>query len=438
MRARDFFLALLVIGLGIFLTYAKSGRLDDLVFEWDGPWIGSFDEYTYVESREIEGPVPAEIHILNAHGAIEVAAVGGTEKAVVQLKKRVYARTKAEADAVADVLRMDVVLSAERLVLSTNRDEFRRKRFATEFKILVPPETAVVLKNSYGPVRIEGTGRSEIRNPHGEVIVRGIAGPLDLFTSYASVDIDGVRSGVRISSPHGDLDIKNVEGSVDLDHSYGRVGLDLISGRTVVRGSHSKVTASHLADDAEIGSTYERITLSEAKSVKIRANHCDVTATSLQGDFDVTNTYGNVRIDGLDGELRVDGHNVAVDARGLGEGTIFVRSTYENVSLAGFSGPVEVILSHAGLTLEPAASLAGAVGVQGEYADVRIVWPAGFRVPFEGRTRSGRIAWNLVERPDSETSNGTTEVLAFSTERGKPKVAIATTHGDIRVDPSGR
>ncbi|MBN1938293.1 MAG: hypothetical protein JW843_01810 [Candidatus Aminicenantes bacterium] len=438
MRARDIVLALLVIGLGVFLTYAKSGRLDDLFFDLDGPWLGVFDEYTYEESREIDGPVPAEIQVLNARGAIEVSAAGGPDKAVVHFKKRVYARSRADADAIAESLRLNVVSSPDRLVLSTNREEFRRKRFSTEFKILVPPQTAVVLKNSYGPVRIEGTGRSEIRNPHGEVLVRGIVGPLELFASYGGVDVDGVRDDVRMSAPHGDVDIRNVEGSVDLDHSYGRVGLDRIARRTIVRGSHSQVTASNLADEAEIASTYERIIISSAKSIKVRAGHCDIAAKAVDGGFDVTNSYGRVRIDGLTGDLRVDGNNVEVDGLDLRAGTIFVRTTYKNVSLAGFSGPAEVIFSHAGLTLAPAPVLSGGIGVQGEYADVRLVWPAGFRAPFEARTRNGRIIWSLEEKPDSETSNGTTEVLAFSAETGKPKVAIATSHGDIRVDAAGR
>ncbi len=438
MRARDIFLALLVIGLGVFLTYAKSGRLDDLTFGWDGPWLGSSEEFTYEETREIPGPVPAEVQVLNAHGTIEVSATGGTDKATVTFKERIVARTKADADVIAEALRMDVARSEDRLVLSTNRDDFRRRRFSTEFKILVPPGTAVILKNSYGPVRIEGTGKAEIRNPHGEVFVRGIAGSLDLSASYETVEVDGVRGDVLISALHGSVDVRNVDGAVELDHSYGRVGLDRIARRAIVRGSHSQITASNLSDEAEFASSYDRITVTTAKTVKVRAQHCDIAAKAIDGALDLADTYGRVQIDGLTGDLRVDGNNVKVTGLGLSAGTIFVRTTYENVSLSGFSGPAEVVLSHAGLTLEPTPALGGNVNVQGSYVDVRFVWPDGFRAPFEGRTRNGRIVWNLETKPDSETSNGTTEVLAFTTETGKPKIAIVTSHGDIRVEAAGR
>ena len=58
MRAREVFLALLIIGAGVFLTYEKSGRLDGWFEGWDGPWFGDLDEFVYEETREIRRPRP--------------------------------------------------------------------------------------------------------------------------------------------------------------------------------------------------------------------------------------------------------------------------------------------------------------------------------------------------------------------------------------------
>ena len=41
-------------------------------------------------------------------------------------------------------------------------------------------------------------------------------------------------------------------------------------------------------------------------------------------------------------------------------------------------------------------------------------------------------------RPDSQKSNGITELKAFSGETGKPVIKIDTTHGDVQVDPAGK
>ncbi len=438
MRARDFFLALLVIGLGVFLSYAKSGRLDDLTFGWDGPWARSLDDFTFEETREIPGPLPAEIQVINSHGTIEVAATGTAEKATVHFKERIAARNRTEAEAVAEALRMDIASSGGRLVLSTNRDDFRRRNFRTEFKMTVPPGTVVRLKNSYGPVRVEGTGKAEIDNPHGEVFVRRTSGLLKISSSYASIVVDGVAGNVRLSAPHAEVDLRNIDGEVDVEHSYGRIALDGIARRSVIKGTHSEVEASNLSDQADISSSYKRITVASTRSLVFRAHHCDISAKAVDGSFEANDSYGHVRIEGLTGDLKIDGTNVRVTGLGLGAGSLFVKTTYENVALSGFSGPAEVVLSHAGLVLEPAPTLSGKIGVQGEYADVRLVWPDGFQTPFEARTRNGRIVWNLARKPDSETSNGSTEIRAFTSETGKPKIEIATVHGDIRVEAAGR
>ncbi|MHB8054101.1 MAG: DUF4097 family beta strand repeat-containing protein [Candidatus Aminicenantales bacterium] len=437
MRARDVFLALLIIGAGVFLTYEKSGRFDEWFDGWDGLRFGFYDEFTYEETPLIPGPLPAEIRVLNAHGNIEISGAA-TDRATVVFKKRISARNKAEADRIAADLRMTVERAGDRLILGTNRDSFRRRHFSTDFKIVVPPGTAAILNNSYGLVRVEGTGKTDIGNPHGEIFVRGISGPLVLISSYEAIDVDGVRGDVRIEAPHGEVEVKNLDGGLELDHSYGHIALDRIGGKTIVRASHSGVSARALGADSEIETTYDTIKITEARAVKIRARHCDVEAKAVSGLLDITDDYGAIRVVSILGDLKIEGRNVEVEGREVRSPDVFIKTGYENVFLSGFTGKTTVVLDHGRVTLEPDASLAGAVDVQGTYADVRLIWPAGFRTPVIVQTRDGRITWNLPERPDLETTNGISETRAFTGETGKPGIKVATTHGDVQVDPSGR
>ena len=437
MRAREVFLALLIVVAGVLLTYEKSGRLDGWFEGWDGPWFGGSDEFVYEETREISVPISSEVQVINAHGRIEVSGAA-TGKATVVFKERIFARNKEDADRIAAALRMIVTSSGSRLTLSTNRDEFDRKNFSVSFKIAVPAGTAVRLKNSYGLVRTEGTGPAEIANPHGAVVVRGIAGPLTLTSSYEEIDVDGVRGNAHIGAPHSRVALKNIEGSLTLDHSYGAVDLERIGGKTIVNGSHSEVAARGLSAEAEISTTYETIRVEDAGPVRIRARHCDIEAKNIGGLFDAANTYGRVRVEDLSGDLKIDGRNIAVEGLGVRSPDVAVRTTYENVSLSGCVGKISVFLSHGRLNLEPDPALSGPVDVQGDYADIRLLWPVGFRAPFEARIRDGRIIWNLPEGPDSKKSNGLTEIRAFSLETGRPAIKIDTAHGDVTVDPAGR
>jgi hypothetical protein len=438
MRARDIFLALLVIGVGVFLTYEKSGRLDGLFGEgWEGPWWRTSTTFDYEETQEIPGPVPAELQVVNGRGEIEIVG-GDTDKVTVVFKKHVSARDQAEADQIAAELRMIVTPSESRLVLSTNRDNFRKKRFATDFKIVLPAGKDVLVKNAYGLVRTGQTGRTEITNPHGDVVVRSVEGSLILKNSYQSVDVDGVRGDARVQASHAETTLKNILGELTLDHSYGEIRLENISRKLILNGSHSGIQAKGLRAEAEISSSYETIILSDVSAVRVQAHHCDIQGDGITGLFDVTNTYGRVKFTALKGDLKVEGGNVSVDGRGLQSSEIYIHTTYQNVFLAEFSGKATVVLSHGDLNLEPIGPLTGGIDVQGTYAGVRIAWPAGLRVPFEGRARDGRIVWNLDERPDLETSNGSTETRAFSKETGKPGLLIVTTHGDIKVEPAAR
>jgi len=65
-----------------------------------------------------------------------------------------------------------------------NRDDFKRKSFETDFKIVVPAGTRVLVKNSYGPIKVRETGASELINSHGRIsasAVAGRAGPADIL-----------------------------------------------------------------------------------------------------------------------------------------------------------------------------------------------------------------------------------------------------------------
>jgi DUF4097 and DUF4098 domain-containing protein YvlB len=208
-----------------------------------------------------------------------------------------------------------------------------------------------------------------------------------------------------------------------------------VEQKLTVNGRSSRVFAKDLAGETEIRSTYEPIAVTKARAVTIRGHHNEVEINETAGPCDVTNEYGIVRVSDLTGDLKIDGRNTEVVGRRLRAEVINIVTTYEKVYLAGFSGRVSVNVSHAPLVLEP-ETLTGPVDVQGDYADIRFVWPVGARHPFEAKTRQGVIRWGLAERPSVETSNGTAITKAFLGETSRPAIKIVTTYGDIRVEES--
>jgi hypothetical protein len=432
MKARDVFLALFIIALGVFLTYAKTGRLD---FVLDGDfefWFFPSEEFVFEESQEIAAPLPQEIHIINAHGGVEMQGEE-TDKITVFFKKSIYRKDKDEAQKVADALKMIVNREEPRLILSTNRDEFRRKNFKTYFKILIPAGTDVLVKNSYGLVKAAKTGKTDIANPHGEVQTSDTSGQLIIDNSYEDVSILNALADCQVTSPHSRVTAVNVLGEFLLDNSYGDVELENIEKNVRVNGSHSQVTGKSLKGDVELASSYKKISLTDAGPSIIRGRHCDIEAKGINGSLEITDNYARLRLDDIRGNVKIEGTHMEISAESVLAGEIFISTSYQDVELLNFTGKTTVLLTHGDLVLEP-ESVTGPIDVQASYAGIRFGWPGDEKFPFEAQTKNGNIIWNLAERPSLEETNGQSMVKAFLTETGKSSIKISTTHGDIRVE----
>ncbi len=430
MKAREILLALALIAVGVLTYYAKSGRL-----EIDGDGAGLFwgptEEFVFEESQELAGPPPQDLHVINAHGAVEIRGTE-TDKITVTFRKSIRRRTREEAAKVAGELKMAVNREGARLILSTNRDDFRRKNFETAFTIVAPAGLAVLIRNSYGPVKAGKTGTTDIINPHGSVQALDIAGRLSIEGSYEDVDVHGLRDGGRIAAPHARIVAVGVQGELFVEGSYGEVLVENADRSVHIEALHSPVTGRNLKGELEIRNSYETVTLSGAGPTKIFGHHSDVEADGIDGPLEIGDGNARIVIAGLKGDLRIEGTNLAVRAERVRANDIFISSSTENVDLLGFTGKATIVLRHAEVTLEP-ESFTGPIDVQGDHSGVRLGWPAGARAPFEAETKSGAIRWNLAEKPTVEESDGRSVTRAFPGAPG-PLIKIRTTYGDITID----
>jgi DUF4097 and DUF4098 domain-containing protein YvlB len=295
----------------------------------------------------------------------------------------------------------------------------------------------VLVRNSYGLVKTEKTGKTDITNPHGNVDVSEVGGDLILENSYEDIEVRGVQGGCRITGPHSSLTVSNIQGELIIDHSYGEIRLENIEKGVTVDGTHSTVSGKGLRGSAEIQSSYEKITLVDVGPAKIRAHHCDVEIDGATGIVDITDNYGRLQISNVQGNLKVDGPNLAIFAMAVNAEDIWISSSYKNVELLDFTGKATVLLNHGDVALKP-DSITGPLEIQASYSNIRLAWPKGGRYPFEAETKSGNITWGLAEKPSMEKTNGTSTTKAFLGESGKPSIKLSTTYGDIRVEESTR
>jgi hypothetical protein len=431
MKGREIVLALLIIGAGIFIFCVQTGRLN---LEFDGPILifGHAEEFTFEETQEISAPLPPELRVLNAHGSVDIQG-GDIGEAKIIFRKRIWRRNEKEAKKVADALQMIITRDDQKLILSTNREDFRRKGFETHFKISAPAGTAVLVKNSYGLVRVFRTGTTDISNPHGEVAATEIEGPLTIVNSHEDVEARDVQSDCRITGRHAAIEAADVRGHMIIDHAYGSVRLENIGGDTTVNGSHSELTAKDLKGRMNVESSYEKIALSDIGPAIIRARHGDIQVERASGPLEIEDNHAEVRAVDIRGNLRIEGTDVKISAVKVAAEEIRISSSHENVELRDFAGKASVWLSYGDLALEPAA--VGPMDVQAKYSNIWFLWPAGAeRLSFQAQARSGAVHWGLAEKPEVQETNGLSVIKAFLKDHQEPAIKLSTSYGDIRVE----
>jgi DUF4097 and DUF4098 domain-containing protein YvlB len=431
MRFREVLLVIVLLAAGVVVYQAQTGKWD-LHFGWsEGDWIGFGKEYTYEETQVFEAPIPSSLEVVNSHGWVEIR---GADQETVQLtfQKKIWRRDEADAKAIADKLKYKVEKTADRLSLSTNREEFTKRNFETGFILVVPRRLAIKVENSYGLVKAIALKEAEVRNRHGEVFVSDIEGACILESSYEAIETQNLKGGCRVTNRHADIKVLSVAGDLQVDQAYGEVRFEDIGGKVEVTGSHSEVNGRRVQGSVSVESSYEQISVTDAGALKVRARHCPVEATDIRGNLDVETTYEPVTATNVGGDLRVSGNNVEVIASGIKGQDISVSTSYENVDLADFSAKVGVTLRHGRLVLRP-SDLKFPIDVRNEYGDIDFYWPAGEASPFEAQTRGGSIHWELAEKPSLEKTNGTSLVKAFVEKSGRPGVFLSTSYGDILI-----
>jgi hypothetical protein len=431
MRAKEIVLLVLVIAAGILLYQERTGKIG---FGWrPGDFIFLDGEaFTFQETQVLEVPAPASLRLLNAHGAVEIQGAE-TDKITVTFEKKIRRHRETEAKEVAAELHLRVEKNGAALVIGTNRDEFRRRNFETNLRLTVPAATAVEVVNSHGPVTVRGLMAAVIANSHGEVTASAIAGGLKVDNSYEDVTVDGVRSRCEIRSTHADVSARNVEGGLKVDQSYGFARLQKIGQRLDLDGPHTEVVAEDVTGPVDIQNSYEKVTLRRVGPAKVTGHHSDVEATQVDGGLEVATSYASVDADSVRGGLRVSGKSVSVTGEAISPGEISVSTSYEPVTLSGFSGKATILVSHGGVTLTPLA-LSGPLEVRGSYSPIILHWPAGGPYPIEAQCRSGRIHWRITPEARVEEKDGTEEVKAFSGFADKPTIRLVTSYDNIDVE----
>jgi len=397
MKAKEIFLLIFIILVGVSITQVYKGDFD-LDWGWGDSILFGYEKFVFEETEEIESPLPGELRIRNSHGSIEIFG-SDEENITISFEKRIWRKDEVEAREVAEQLKMIIDKGEQTLNLSTNRQEFRRKKIETHFVISVPEGMNVTVVNSYGLVRTERVGHTDITNRYGEVYASDIRGTLVVSNRHGSLTMEDITNDVLIRTPYSKIYGWNISGALDIENSY------------------------------------EKIELTDVGPVKIVANQSLIDIDGANGNINISNRYNKVRLKNINGNVFVDGKNLGISGNNVHGDEITLSSTYQDIKFDNFSGKTSISLAHGELHLSP-SPLTFPLEVKGSHVDIKFFWPENERYPLEAQAEQGDIQWKLDAEIDYQKDNGLSIVKAFLEKTDKPSVFLSTTYGTIWIEES--
>jgi hypothetical protein len=429
MKSKEILFLIFFVAVGIFLYYAYTDKFDWEI-EWGDDFLFKLEEFEYEESHTIDPPFPRSIHVVNRHGEIKIQ---GTEvdRIFVTMQKKIRRRTEEEAIEVANALKMVTEQTENNIVLTTNRGEFKKKRFRTTFTISVPKDADVTVSNTYGLVEIGQTASTNIHNSYGKVIISDVDGPVNVKNKYDDVNVKNVGADCTIDSNNGSVDVVNIDGTVQVYHRYGSVNLGEISQDVIVDASNTKVVCQNVEGLMDVGTSYRNIILTSVGAIKVRAKNSEIEMDDVKDYCVVECSYGKVVLSNIQGDLKIDAKNTSVYGKALLGENITIDTTYRDVELEDYSGETTILHSNGDIKLTP-KPFTHPIVVKGKYSNIDFFWPEGGNYPTEAKNKGGDIEWNLPYELSHKKENSVSVIRAFMEETESPQIFLYTTYGTIR------
>ncbi|NPV83733.1 MAG: DUF4097 family beta strand repeat protein [Candidatus Aminicenantes bacterium] len=427
MKAKEVLLLILIVVVGVGLYYLDNLKLT--IDDWEVGSLFRGESYLFEEVKT-EAPAGA-LEIVNSHGSIQIEGVE-TQAIEIAFEKRVWRKTEQEAREIADQIKLLATRDSQRLLLTTNSDTFRKKNFTTSFRVRVPRDTSIFVRNSYGLVRVAGVKEVELENRQGRVDIVEVSGPVRVNNSYEKVSIMDVDGECRLETKHSSALLSRIAGPVLVNCAYENLELFDLKSSLDLESRHTRIKAVRIAGPSKISGSYEQISLSETGPAIINGHHSPVEVDTARGQLEIETSYERIRLVDLEGDLVIRARSSRVDVTGARAARLQVETSYEPVNLEDFSGQLELKLKHANLTLSP-LNLDYPILATTEYGNIKFFWPESQTARLEASSKGGRISWQLPFSPDENTTNGLAVVRVYRGAADRPEIKLTTSYGNIDI-----
>lgn len=415
MKASKIGLLILILGFGGTVETAWQVRNHFGVGPWDWQVLTgnkfSGPSYTFEVTESQVVPAGATVEVENAFGGVHVAQ-GAPGEVKVVLRKVIFRRTEAEAEAFAGRVLLQRHLDGGALRIGTNRREVEASQeghrigFETHLEITLPPDTRLKVQNEHGATDVSDVAQADVVGSyesirvqrvagvvtvnarHGDTTVADVAGALTLNARHGGVEIRQVKGLATVDVEHGDVAANEV-GGLDLKLRHGALSADGILGDLEVAGEHAGVRALAVTGRVVVETSYQDVVVERVGGdVRLVSKHGEVRAADVAGAVYAESRYADVELERIGGPAEVRVTHGGLQAHGLERGAL-VRTAGEDVILDGFRGGLDIQAERGGVRLTPSGPLSEAMTVRATHGGIELAVPEGSRFTLEASAAGG-------------------------------------------------
>ncbi|MBE8724834.1 hypothetical protein [Flavobacterium hungaricum] len=222
------------------------------------------------------------------------------------------------------------------------------------------------------------------------------------------------NGGAKLFNKYGNITTQNLEAPINLSCKYGKINLGRLNGaNNQIEIAYCQNSAIDYIKSGNVHARYSGLKINESGNLNLDTNYTDLNLNE-GGNIRYECNYGNFKYQKIN-SLSGSGNYITVAVENVSD-NINVDTNYSKISVANLS------------------QKAGNVSINSGYTDVYLGYDANYAFDFDISVKySGIKHDNSLDISTSETKNTSKKISGFYKKKGKNKVNITATYGNVTL-----
>ena len=272
--------------------------------------------FSYEDQIQQDFPAGSTLHVTSDRGAVNLT-VSNDNQIHVASHKRINADNQQEADKYNPETKPQINAGGNVITLNANTQGAGERTVTTDLDVSIPRKVPVVISTRHGDVSVLGRdGDVDITTQHGDVNAFDINGKLNLNLAGGTNRVSNISGDVSVQGRGDDVSLDDIKGSAHLNGEFDSIKLAKIAGVVGFKSARTDMEFSRLNGDLDMDSG-------------------DLRANDLTGPFRLVTRSKDVRLNGVDGDVRLENENGAIEIH---------MSKLGNVQLSNRNSDVQIYI----------------------------------------------------------------------------------------------